>query len=285
MSNELQMLNDEMNTFLTAFESGNEEALMEMSGQADPNNKPKIGLPRLNINYDTETDDGTLLRRGAWRIWNGSAPVYADKVFVRPLLRTFEWSVWNQEEGKFSCKSVQKRKLAGDFPDTLGGNKCGRLSRQEEEALSQDDPRVLLSRSVSCNQVIYGIIDAPEAAYADGTAAPVEQMPFMAYFKRSGYRPVNDFIQKQLTDRKILMHKALVEFTTEKQKNGGVVYWTPKLAFVKEVSGTEDGDKALMKDFADTVNAHNESVFAEYKAAQKAMASSDDIDLSERLAG
>jgi hypothetical protein len=213
MSNELQMLNDEMNTFLTAFESGNEEALMEMSGQADPNNKPKIGLPRLNINYDTETDDGTLLRRGAWRIWNGSAPVYADKVLVRPLLRTFEWSVWNQEEGKFSCKSVQKRKLAGDFPDTLGGNKCGRLSRQEEEALSQDDPRVLLSRSVSCNQVIYGIIDAPDALYADGTAAPVEQMPFMAYFKRSGYRPVNDFIQKQLTDRKILMHKALVEFT------------------------------------------------------------------------
>jgi hypothetical protein len=73
MSNELQMLNDEMNSFLTAFESGNDEALMEMSGQADPNNKPKIGLPRLNINYDTETDDGTLLKRGSWRIWNGSA--------------------------------------------------------------------------------------------------------------------------------------------------------------------------------------------------------------------
>ena len=143
---------------------------------------------------------------------------------------------------------------------------------------------MLLSRSVSCNQVIYGLIDASEAAYADGTAAPVEQMPFMAYFKRSGYRPVNDFIQKQLTDRKILMHKALIEFTTEKQKNGGVIYWTPKLSLVKEVSGS-DSDKALMKDFTDTVMAHNESVFAEYKAATKASASSDDIDLSARLAG
>jgi hypothetical protein len=80
------------------------------------------------------------------------------------------------------------------------------------------------------------------------------------------------------------MHKALIEFTTEKQKNGGVIYWTPKLSLVKEVSGS-DSDKALMKDFTDTVMAHNESVFAEYKAATKASASSDDIDLSARLAG
>jgi len=284
MSNELQTVNDDLNTFLTAFEEGNESALMEMSGQADGDAKPKMGLPRLTINYETETDDGITLRRGSWRIWNGSAVTYADTVQIRPLLRTYEWSVWDQEEGKFSCKSVQKNKLSGDFPDTSGGNKCGRLSRQEEEALGQDDPRVLLSRSVNCNQVIYGVLDAPEAALADGTAAPIEAMPFVAYFKRSGFRPVSDFIQKQLTDRKIIMQKAVIEFTTEKQKNGGVIYWTPKLSLVKEVS-ISDTDRELMKKFGETVIAHNESVFDDYKAAQKANASADDIDLSARLAG
>lgn len=284
MSNELQTVNDDLNTFLTAFEEGNESALMEMSGQADGEAKPKMGLPRLTINYETETDDGISLRRGSWRIWNGSAVTYADTVQIRPLLRTYEWSVWDQEEGKFSCKSVQKNKLSGDFPDTSGGNKCGRLSRQEEEALGQDDPRVLLSRSVNCNQVIYGVLDAPEAALADGTAAPIEAMPFVAYFKRSGFRPVSDFIQKQLTDRKIIMQKAVIEFTTEKQKNGGVIYWTPKLSLVKEVS-ISDTDRELMKKFGETVIAHNESVFDDYKAAQKANASADDIDLSARLAG
>jgi len=285
MSNELQNVNDDLNTFLTAFEEGNESALMEMSGQADGDSKPKMGLPRLTINYETETDDGLQLRRGAWRIWNGSAVTYADTVQVRPLLRTFEWSVWDQEEGRFSCKSVQKNKLAGDFPDTAGGNKCGRLSRQEEEALGQDDPRVLLSRSVNCNQVIYGVLDAPEAALADGTPAPIEAMPFVGYFKRSGFRPVSDFIQKKLTvEKKLVMQKAVIQFETEKQKNGGVVYWTPKLSFVKEV-GITDTDKELMKKFGETVIAHNESVFEEYKAAQKATASADDIDLSARLAG
>jgi len=284
MGNELDTIKDEMNTFMAAFDAGDEKALMEMSGQADGESKPKLGLPRLTINYETETDDGITLKRGAWRIWNGSAPVYADTVQIRMLLRTFEWSVWDQEEGRFSCKSVQKNKLAGDFPDTSGGNKCGRLSRQEEESMSPDDPRVLLSRSVNCNQVVYGIMDAPEAQYADGSSAPIEAMPFVAYFKRSGFRPVNDFIQKQLTDRKIMMQKAVVELSTEKQKNGGVVYWTPKLSLVKEVSFGDD-DKELMKKFGETVIAHNEAVFAEYKVAQKATSSSDDIDLSQRLAG
>jgi hypothetical protein len=284
MGNEIEMINDDLNNFLTAFDEGNEKALMEMSGQADGDSKPKMGLPRLTINYETETDDGTLLPRGAWRIWNGSGVVYADDVQIRPLLRTFEWSVWDQEEGRFSCKSVQKNKLGGEFPDTLGGNKCGRLSKQEEEALSPDDPQVLLSRSVNCNQVIYGIMDAPKAQDAQGVETPIEAMPFVAYFKRSGFRPVSDFIQKQLTDRKIMMQKAVINFTTEKQKNGGVVYWTPKLSLVKEVSIT-DSDKELMKKFGETVVAHNESVFEEYKQAQKAMSNPADIDLEQRLAG
>lgn len=285
MGTELQTLNDELDTFVTAFDEGNEEALMKISGQADESAKPKMGLPRLTINYETETDEGITLKRGAWRIWNGSAPAYADKVHIRPLMRTYEWSVWDQEEGRFSCKSVQKPSLSGDFPDTAGGNKCGRLSRAEEESMSADDPRVLLSKSVNCNQVLYGILDAPDAVLADGTASPIESMAFVAYFKRSGFRPVSDFIKQNLTDKKILMQKAVIELTTEKQKNGGVVYWTPKLSLVKEVGSITDSDKELIKKFTDTVRGQNESVFEEYRAAQKAMMSSDDIDLSQRLAG
>jgi len=119
---------------------------------------------------------------------------------------------------------------------------------------------------------------------ADGTAAPIEAMPFVAYFKRSGFRPVSDFIQKTLTAKKKLMHNVVIELGTEKQKNGGVVYWTPTLALVKEVQFSKD-DEALYEQFKDTVKGHNETVFNEYKSAQKATASTDDIDLSARLAG
>ena len=283
MGTEIQTMNDELNNFLTAFDSGDEEALMKMSGQSEQDSGPRLGLPRLTINYEAETEEGLSLKRGAWRIWNGSAVVYADKVQFRPLMRTYEWSVWNQEEGKFSCKSVQRTGLSGEFPDTAGGNKCGRLSRQEEEQLPSDDPRVLLSRSVSCNQVIYGVLSAADATLADGTPAPVEELPFVAYFKRSGFRPVREFIDQQLTRKKILMQKAVIEMGTDKQKNGGVVYWTPKLSLVKEVS-ISDADKELIKQFAETVKGHNDSVMQEYREAAKMSMSDDDIDLSQRFA-
>jgi len=283
MGTEIQTMNDELNNFLTAFDSGDEEALMKMSGQSEQDSGPRLGLPRLTINYEAETEEGLSLKRGAWRIWNGSAVVYADKVQFRPLMRTYEWSVWNQEEGKFSCKSVQRTGLSGEFPDTAGGNKCGRLSRQEEEQLPSDDPRVLLSRSVNCNQVIYGVLSAADATLADGTPAPVEELPFVAYFKRSGFRPVREFIDQQLTRKKILMQKAVIEMGTDKQKNGGVVYWTPKLSLVKEVS-ISDADKELIKQFAETVKGHNDSVMHEYREAAKMSMSDDDIDLSQRFA-
>ena len=48
--------------------------------------------------------------------------------------------------------------MSGDFPDTEGGNKCGRLSPQEEEKLSDDDPLKLQSRTAVCNQVLYCVI-------------------------------------------------------------------------------------------------------------------------------
>jgi len=283
MGTEIQTMNDELNNFLTAFDSGDEEALMKMSGQSEQDSGPRLGLPRLTINYEAETEEGLSLKRGAWRIWNGSAVVYADKVQFRPLMRTYEWSVWNQEEGKFSCKSVQRTGLSGEFPDTAGGNKCGRLSRQEEEQLPSDDPRVLLSRSVNCNQVIYGVLSAADATLADGTPAPVEELPFVAYFKRSGFRPVREFIDQQLTRKKILMQKAVIEMGTDKHKNGGVVYWTPKLSLVKEVS-ISDADKELIKQFAETVKGHNDSVMQEYREAAKMSMSDDDIDLSQRFA-
>jgi hypothetical protein len=283
MGTELELMNDELSNFVTAFDAGDEEALMKMSGQADSDSTPKMGLPRLTINYETETDEGITLKRGAWRIWNGSAIAYADTVNIRPLMRTYEWSVWNQEEGKFTAKSVQRPSLNGEFPDSAGGNKCGRLSRQEEESMAADDPRVLLSRSVNCNQVIYGVIDAPDATLADGTPSPIEAMPFVSYFKRSGFRPVREFIDQNLTRKKILMQKAVIELTTEKQKNGGVVYWTPKLSLVKEVSIT-DNDKELIKQFAETVKGHNETVMNDYRDAQKAQMASADVDLSQRFA-
>ena len=72
--------------------------------------------------------------------------------------------------------------------------------------------------------------------------------------------------------------------TTEKHKNGGVIFWTPKLSLVKEVSVTQE-DKDLLKYFLEMVNTYNEGVMEQYRTSAKMLMDDEDVDLAERLAG
>ena len=267
---------DDMDAIVNAFNNDDMETFMEASGQGGNSNR-QVGLPRLNINYDAETEDGETLPRGAWKMYLDGRFIYAEEVKVRFILRTFEYSLWDQETGTFSSKSVQKPTLSGMFPSTDGINKAGRLTREEEEALSKDDPAYLRSRAVVCNQVIFGKISG-DFRTADGTEVKIEDQPVVAYFKRSGFKPIGDFISN-LAKQKKLMQKCVISLKTHRHKNGSVTFWTPMPALVDEVSITQE-DKDLMAMFADTVKGHNESVMNQYREAVKLIADDDDIDLA-----
>jgi hypothetical protein len=267
---------DNIDAIVAAFNDDNVEALMEASGQGGNNNR-QVGLPRININYDAETEDGLSLTRGAWKMYLDGRFIYAEKVNIRPILRTFEYSVWDQESGTFSSKSVQKTSLSGMFPDTTGGNKCGRLTRDEEDRLSKDDLAYLHSRSVVCNQVIYAKISGSFIT-AEGTEVEVTDQPVVAYFKRSGFKPISDFIDS-LSKQKKLMQKCVVSLNTHKHKKGSVTYWTPVPALVGEENITDE-DKQLMSMFAETVKGHNDNVMNQHREAAKLVADDDDIDLA-----
>ena len=267
---------DDMDAIVNAFNNDDMETFMEASGQSGNSNR-QVGLPRLNINYDTETEDGRSLPRGSWKMYLDGRFIYAEEVKVRFILRTFEYSLWDQETGTFSSKSVQKPTLSGMFPSTDGMNKAGRLTREEEEALPKDDPAYLRSRAVVCNQVIFGKISG-DFRTADGTEVKIEDQPVVAYFKRSGFKPIGDFISN-LAKQKKLMQKCVISLKTHRHKNGSVTFWTPMPALVDEVSITQE-DKDLMAMFADTVKGHNESVMNQYREAVKLIADDDDIDLA-----
>ena len=276
----VEALDNDLDSIVTAMSSDNIEEMMKLTGQGGAVTE-KVGLPRLNINYDQETDDGHNLTRGDWKMFLDGQFIFAKEVKLRALLRTYEYSVWDSEanEGKggFSCKSVQKTSFGGEFPDTQGGNKCGRLSRDEEEALDKDDVRYLNSRAVVCNQVIYGRISGSFHA-PDGTPVEVVDEPVIAYFKRSGFRPIADFIQN-LTKQNKLMAQTNILLRTSRQKKGSVTFWTPLPTFDSTVAITDD-DKELLGTFAETVKAHNENVMNGYREASKLMSDDSDIDLA-----
>ena len=83
---------DSMDAIVAAFNNDDMEAFMEASGQGGNTNR-QVGLPRLNINYDTETEDGQTLPRGSWKMYLDGKFIYAEKVSVRFILRMFAISV------------------------------------------------------------------------------------------------------------------------------------------------------------------------------------------------
>lgn len=277
---EIMEMNNDMDALVSALQNDDTALLKKLTGQGDGGGD-RMGLPRLGINYDQETDDGNPLVRGDWKIFVDGEFLYSPEVKIQALMRMFEYSMWDAEmndgRGGFSCKSVQKPKFDGTFPDTEGGNKCGRLTRQEEEQLDQQDPAYLKSRAVICNQVIYGTISGTFKSGA-GNEVTLEKKPMIAYFKKSGFKPIADFINGLDRQDKLMAH-CEINLRTHKNKKGSVVYWTP-VPTLAGVVGLDNDDKQLVVKFDQTIRGHNEAVLREFKEAQKQMLSEDDSDLA-----
>jgi len=271
---ELATIDNAFDGMLEAVKSGNTEDLMKLTGQGD-DDTPKQGLSRMNINYTDETDEGIPLKKGVWKVYYEGEFVYADKVDFRPLMRTYEWSVWDQEQGKFSSRSVQAPSLEFQFPDSTGGFKCGRLTKSEEEQLGEDHALTLASRLATCNQVFYAVISL-EGKTADGTEVSIKDYPVMTYFKKSGFRPAREAIQK--LDKKP-MQEVVFELTTKRNKQGSVVYYTPVFTRKDEVS-IDDATFEMISMFKETIKASNNNILDQHKEALKAKASEEEVDLA-----
>lgn len=272
---ELSVMDSAFDGMLEAMKSGDRAGLMKLSGQTD-DDQPKAGLSRLNINYTDETDEGVALKKGVWKVYYDGEFVYADSVEFRPLVRTYEWSVWSQEEEKFVNRSVQAPSLDYQFPDILGGNKCGRLSKSDEEQLGEKHPLTLASRLATCNQVFYAVISM-DGKTADGTDVKIENYPVVAYFKRSGFRPAREAIER--LGKNTLMSEVVFELTTKKNKMGSVIYFTPVFT-QKGTAKMDDASMELMSMFLETVKASNANILEQHKEAVKAKASEEEVDLA-----
>lgn len=271
---DLVNIDQDMDQLVSAFNSDDTEALMRMTGQAE---QKRTGLSRLNINYNEETDDGIALKRGTWKILVDGDYLYASEAYIRPILRTFEWSAWDQENSNFASKSVQKPSLQGSFPDTTGTDRCGRLSRDEEESLAKDDPAFIRSRLAVCNQIIYGLISG-KFNKADGTEVEIDNHPFVSYFKKSGFMPIRNFIDG-LTKQSKIMQRCNILLRTSKKTMGATSYFVPMPTLAGEID-ISDEDKKMMAMFVETVKGHNEVIMNQYRDAVKLL-EEDDLSLAD----
>ena len=114
---------------------------------------------------------------------------------------------------------------------------------------------------------------------ANGDKVKLNNHPVVAYFKRSGFIPMSNFINS-LTKQKKIMQKVWIKLGTHKNKKGSVTYWTPVPTLSSECAVTDE-DKALMKKFAETVKAHNENIMNQYRDASKLVLSEKNENLAD----
>jgi len=253
--------------------------LMKLTGQLDNGGTEGSVLSRLTINYQTEDENDNPLPRGHFALKVDGDGVYAKTATFRPFIRMFAYSYWDNNDEVFTS-SVQRPSLGDQFPDSNGDYKCGKLSREQVEALADNDPQRIIQSSIKCNQVIYGVADM-NGKKSDGSDVNLKQIPCVLYAKGVNYIPVATALKSLATQKKPMIRNNLL-LSTKKQKSGGNTFFSIDMKVGESVELSEQ-DTTLLKEFAVVIKSVNEGVMEKHRTAVKQQTKDGDHSLAIQL--
>lgn len=255
--------------------------LAAMVGQTETRSNVQQGLPRLAIEQQADNDDGEPLPKGSFRIRLDNNTVYAKEITVRMFVRYYSYDLWNQQSPEDSIRTVLAPSLSDDFPDTSGGMKCGKLNKQEVEALSTNSLEHAKQKSIKCTQVVYGIITgAKDATDTTGEAVDLKGTPFIWSARGSAFMPVANYIREVPSNKIIFGQK--VSIATKRNKNGGITYYTPVFDKPQPVK-IVDEDVETLNTFMKDIERWNERVLKQYNERKENVLAMDDLDVAKAL--
>ena len=269
------------NPLPTKIDDITEENLRKLIGQSSDMSSGGV-FPRLSINHSTEDDDGNSIPRGFFMIRNGSGrSVFAPKVTYRPFVRTFMYSVWDNDSNQFGSQTIQSRSMNDLFYDTSGGLKCGKLAPDKLRTLDEHSPEAVLQKGIKCVQVLYGLVTIDAGQDATGKPQTVKDQPSIWYVRGSSFIRISDWVKTLEAQRK-LMPTATAELTTVKGKRGGNIYYGANAKTVRFGKFTKD-DQALLLQFFESVNSFNDKIMESHRTNKKLKDNADDNILEARL--
>ena len=269
------------NPLPTTLDDLSEDKLKKLIGQSGDTSTGG-GIPRLSINHSTEDDDGNQIPRGFYMIRNSEGrSVFAPKAIYRPFVRTFMYSVWDNDSNTFSSQTIQSRSMNDLFYDSAGGLKCGKLAPNILKTLDEHSPDAVLQKSIKCVQVLYGLVSITEGQDATGKPATVENIPAVWYVRGSSFMRISDWIKTIEAQRK-LMPTATAELSTVKGKRGGNIYYGANAKTVGFGKFSKE-DQAQLLQFFESINSFNNGIMESHRTNKKLKEDSADTILESRL--
>ena len=255
--------------------------LAAMVGQTETRATTTQGLPRLAIEQQADNDDGEPLPKGNFRIRLDNSTVYAKEITVRIFVRYYSYDLWNQNSPEDSIRTVLAPSLSDDFPDTSGGMKCGKLSKQEVEGLAPNSLEHAKQKSIKCTQVVYGVITgATNATDNAGDTVDLAGTPFIWSARGSAFMPVANYIREVPSNKIIFGQK--VKIATKRNKNGGITYYTPAF-YEPQAVKISDEDVETLNTFIQDIERANERVLKLYNERKENVLAMDDLDVAKAL--
>ena len=257
------------------------ENLAAMMGQVGLGKPVNAGIPRLAIEQMAENDEGERLPKGNIRLRVDGVDYYFDKdPLVRLYARYFAYDAFNAENPKESPRTVMKPSLKDDFPDSKGGNKCGKLSAQEVDALPKDSSLLAAQKAIKCTQIVYGYVHSGTAKTIEGQEQDMSGTPFVWSVRGSAFQPIWNYIAK--LGQKTIMFSRVVEIRTKRNKMGSVTYFTPELEDI-ETLPLNDDDVGRINTIMEDIKKYNDRIVSQHKEHLKDKLTSSELDVSDSL--
>jgi len=255
--------------------------IAEMIGQADTSNSnATMGYPRLAIEQQNENTSGDVLPKGSYRFKMNGKALYSKNIEVRLFVRYYGYDFYSNERPEDSVRTVLQPSLSDDFPDTAGGDRCGKLGKDEIASLPANSIEHARQKNIKCTQVVYGMVTKGTGESVDKETIDLADTPFIWSARGSAFMPVANFIREIPSNKIMFSQKA--KMSTKRNVNGSVIYYTPIFEKPQTVKVSET-DITILNEFMEDIKGWNERVLKDHNERKENVLLKEDLDVAKEL--
>jgi hypothetical protein len=250
---------------LTTITQADLDELIKVSGQQ--NEQGKNYIPRVRINRDGEDDAGKQIPVGTFAVTQDGKSVYSKTAILRVLKNAYQYSVFNEEEKRYTNQTIIFSSFNDEAIDEQGTVACGKIAKRKLEGVTEDVLKE--QKRIKCARLVYGLLTM-DGVDADGNKVPLVELPVLFKMTGSNFMPIGQEALDVIQKKKLLWSQVPIVLGTKRQKVGSNVFYNliiePDFANIKQIT-REDIEHTKM--FNEMVTEFNQGIIKKYQEAKR----------------